>query len=75
MNTLEVTPVIAWELGITWFLALYTTLGMFIPASAYSTMFSALLIDFKEKGGLHKAIYWFYASFSIPLSPVIGVIR
>ena len=70
-----VTPVIAWELGITWFLAIYTTLGMFIPAVAYSAMFSVLLIDFNGKGGLEGIIYWVYYLFSVPLSPVIGVIR
>ena len=75
MDAYEVTPVTAWELGVTWFLAIYTTFGMFIPAAAYSAMFSELLMDFKDKGGVQKAIYWFYAGFSILFSPIIGVIR
>ena len=75
MNPSEVTSTIAWELGITWFLAIYTALGMFIPATAYSAMFTAQLKDFKGARLIENAIYWFYTSLSPILSPVIGVIR
>ena len=74
-NPSEVNSTIAWELGITWFLAIYTALGMFIPAAAYSAMFSAQLKDFKEARVIDNAIYWFYTILSPILSPVIGVIR
>ena len=65
-----VTEAQAWELGITWFLAFYTTAGMYIPSLAYAAMFSVLLLDFREKW-----FYWFYTILSVPLSPIIGVLR
>ena len=74
-NPSEVNSTIAWELGITWFLAIYTALGMFIPAAAYSAMFSAQLKDFKGARVIEKATYWFYTFLSPIASPVIGVIR
>ena len=74
-NPSEVNSTIAWELGITWFLAIYTALGMFIPAAAYAAMFGAQLKDFKGARAIEKATYWFYTSLSLIASPVIGVIR
>ena len=75
MNPSEVSSTIAWELGITWFLTIYTALGMFIPAAAYFAMFRAQLKDFKEAGAIKNTIYLFYTFLSPLLSPFIGVIR
>ena len=69
----NVTPEKAWELGITWFLAIYTTAGMYIPAPAYAAMFRVLLEENENKGVLGKLIYKFYWIASIPLSPIIGL--
>ena len=75
MKSSEVNSTVAWDLGITWFLAIYTALGMFIPAAAYMAMFSAQLKDFKGARTMENAIYWCYTFLSPILSPFIGVIR
>ena len=70
LTLINATEVQVWELGITWFLGIYTTAGMYIPAFAYATMFSVLLLDFKDKW-----FYRFYQICSVPLSPIIGLLR
>jgi hypothetical protein len=78
----NITTTMTWELGITWFLGIYTTVGMFIPALAYMMTFRHLLKGMRDKEeGKHnkwkkdKWIYRFYVWLSIPLAPVIAIIR
>ena len=79
MNVLDVAKTVKynndWELGITWFLGLYTTVGMYIPALAYLITFRHLLKDMKGKEGKDKWIYRFYTIMAVPLSPIIVILR
>ena len=71
----NVNDTVTWELGLTWFLFIYTVGGMFIPAFAYWKTFQHLLKDMKDSDGKDKWIYWFYTCMAAPLSPVITIIR
>ena len=68
----------AWQLGMLYFVGIYTTVGMFLPALAYAIIFNSLVSDRKEASlfGIRKfKLKTAYTFFSILLSPIVTIIR
>ena len=68
----------AWELGMLYFVGIYTVIGMILPALAYAIIFDCLISDKKETSllGIRKLkLKHIYMCLSILFSPFVAIIR